>query len=69
MPLFDADDPGTIVNEFLITLFVPGILVLVALWASFRLVFDDLLRSYGLTPLVPARGAGAIASGYGPWRC
>lgn len=65
MPLYDADDPGTIINEFLITLFVPGVLVFVALWASFRLAFDDLLRSYGLGPLVPAPGAGAIASGYG----
>lgn len=63
--MFDADDPGTIINEFLISIFVPGILLLVAVWASFRLVFNDLLLSVGLSPITPAYGAGSFASGFG----
>lgn len=63
--MYDADDPGTVLNEFLITLFVPGIFLFVALWAAFRLVFDDVLLAYGLGPIVPQEGAGAIAAGYG----
>lgn len=65
MPMYDADDPGTVINEFLITLFVPGILLFVGLWAAFRLLFDGLLRSSGLPPLEPAHGAGVIETGYG----
>ena len=63
--MFDADDPGTVINEFLTALFVPGIVLFVALWATFRLVFDGALRSMGLAPIEPAMGAGAIAGGYG----
>lgn len=63
--MFDAEDPGTIINEFLITLFIPGIALFVLLWALFRLVFNSLLLSVGLSPIVPADGAGAIAAGYG----
>ncbi|KPN30092.1 hypothetical protein SY89_00814 [Halolamina pelagica] len=63
--MFDAEDPGTIINEFLLVLFVPGILLFAALWAAFRLAFDDALRSMGLAPIEPAMGAGAIAGGYG----
>jgi small-conductance mechanosensitive channel len=65
MPLYDAEEPGTVINEFLITLFIPGIVFLVALWATFRLLFDDLLLAYGLPPLTAASGRAAIASGYG----
>lgn len=61
----DANDQGKIINEFLITLFVPGIVVFVVLWAAFRLVFNDLLLSYGLPPIIPQSGAGAISAGYG----
>jgi|GEM_PF-6941591 len=63
--MFDADDPGTIFNEFLIALFGPGILLFVGLWLSFRFVFDGLLRSLGLPEIVPADGAGVLAAGYG----
>ena len=63
--MFDADEPGTVINEFLIALFVPGIVLFVALWAAFRLVFDDALRSMGLAPIEAAEGAGTIAAGYG----
>lgn len=63
--MYDAEDPGTIINEFLITLFVPGIVLSVALWASFRLLFNELLLSYGLPAIVPEPGAGAISVGYG----
>lgn len=63
--MFDAEDPGTVINEFLIALFVPGIVLFVALWALFRLVLDDLLRSIGLAPIEAAEGAGAVAAGYG----
>lgn len=63
--MYDAEDPGTIINEFLLTLFLPGITVFVGLWAAFRLVFDDLLRSVGLPPIEPAYGAGLFVSGFG----
>jgi hypothetical protein len=63
--MFDAEKPGTVINEFLITLFVPGIVLFASLWALFRLVFNDLLLSVGLPPIEPAEGAGAIAAGYG----
>lgn len=63
--MFDAEEPGLILNEFLVTLFIPGITVFVLLWALFRLVFNSLLLSVGLSPIVPADGAGAIAAGYG----
>lgn len=63
--LYDADDPGTVINEFLITVFVPGIVLFVVLWASFRLVFNELLLSFGLVPIVHQPGAGAISAGYG----
>ncbi|ELY84151.1 hypothetical protein [Natrinema altunense] len=63
--MYDADDPGTIINEFFITLFVPGITLFAALWAVFRLFLNEFLNSIGLVPLVPAYGAGAIESGYG----
>lgn len=63
--MYDADDPGAVVNEFLVTLFVPGIIVFVGVWATIRLVLDDLLLSYGLEPIVPREGGGAIAAGYG----
>ncbi|MFD1525091.1 hypothetical protein [Halolamina salina] len=63
--MFDADDPGTVINEFLVALFVPGILLFVGLWAAFRLVLDGPLRSMGLAPIRAADGAGAVASGYG----
>lgn len=63
--MFDADDPGTVINEFLMALFVPGIVLFVALWAAFRLVFDEALRSMGLVQIEAASGAGAVAAGYG----
>ena len=63
--MYDAEDPGAVVNEFLITLFVPGAVTFVALWASFRLLFDDTLRSSGLVPLTPAPGAGVVGTGFG----
>ncbi|UPV76089.1 hypothetical protein M0R89_08540 [Halorussus limi] len=63
--MFDADDPGTIINEFLVSIFVPGITLLVAVWASFRLVFNDLLLSVGLDPITPAYGARTFAGGFG----
>lgn len=63
--MYDADDPGTIINEFLITLFVPGITIFASLWAVFRLFLNEFLSSIGLGPLVPAYGVGAIESGYG----
>lgn len=63
--MFDADDPGTVINEFLVSLFVPGIVLLVVVWASFRLVFNDALVSIGLDPISPAYGAGIFAGGIG----
>lgn len=63
--MFDAEEPGTILNEFLVALFVPGIVLFATLWVLFRTVFDSLLLSVGLSPIVPAEGAGAVASGYG----
>lgn len=63
--MYDADDPGTVINEFLITLFIPGTAVFVSLWAVFRLFLNDFLIAVGLSPLVPAYGTGAIESGYG----
>ncbi|ELY80990.1 hypothetical protein [Natrinema gari] len=63
--MYDADDPGTIINEFLITLFVPGITLFASLWLVFRLFLNEFLSSIGLVPLEPAYGAGAIESGYG----
>ncbi|AFO57491.1 MULTISPECIES: hypothetical protein [unclassified Natrinema] len=63
--MYDADDPGTIINELLITLFVPGITLLASLWIVCRLFLNEFLSSIGLVPLVPASGAGAIESGYG----
>lgn len=65
IPVYDADDPSAVVNEFLVTLFVPGIVAFVGMWVTFRLVLDDLLLSYGLGPIVPREGAGAVAAGYG----
>lgn len=65
MPLYDAEDLDAVLNEFLITIFVPSLVLLVVLWASFRLVFDELLLSYGLAHLTPADGPGAVATGYG----
>ena len=62
--MYDAEAPGTIRNEFLLTLFVPGISLFVLLWVLFRLVFDSHLLSVGLPPLVPADGAGTIAAGF-----
>lgn len=63
--MYDAEEPGTIINEFLITLFVPGIIAFVGCWAVFRLYWNDILISWGLTPVVPQSGAGAISGGYG----
>lgn len=63
--MYDAEEPGTILNEFLLTLFVPGISLFVLLWALFRLVFNSVLLSAGLPPIVPADGAGTIAAGFG----
>lgn len=63
--MYDAEEPGTIINEFLITLFVPGIIAFVGLWAVFRLYWNDILISWGLPPIVPQSGAGAISGGYG----
>ena len=63
--MFDAEEPGLVLNEFLLTLFVPGISLFVLLWAMFRLVLYSFLLSVGLTPIVPADGAGAVAAGYG----
>jgi hypothetical protein len=63
--MYDADDPGTILDEFFLSLFLPGIVLLVAVWAAFRLVFNDLLISVGLDPIVPAYGAGTFAGGFG----
>lgn len=62
---YDAEDPGTVINEFLLTGFLPGMTVFVGLWAAFRLLFDDLLRSVGLAPTEPAYGAGLFVSGFG----
>lgn len=61
----DAEEPGTVINEFLVTLFLPGIFLFVALWASFRLVFDEFLRYLGLELIVPATGPRAVALGLG----
>lgn len=63
--MFDAEDPGTILDEFLIAMFLPAIGLFVTLWMLFRLVFDDALRAAGLQPIVPAQGAGAVSAGYG----
>lgn len=63
--MYDAEDPGTVINEFLVSLFVPGIALFVVLWAAFRLVFDDLLRAIGLPPIEPAPGSALLVSGAG----
>lgn len=63
--MFDADEPWTVLNEFLLTIFVPGIVLFVGLWAVFRLHWNGLLLSWGLAPIVPEEGAGAVAAGYG----
>lgn len=63
--MYDSEDPGAVVNEFLITLFVPGIVAFVGVWTLFRVVLNDHMLSYGLEPIVPRHGAGAIAAGYG----
>lgn len=63
--MYDAEDPGKVINEFLVSLFVPGIATLVALFAVFRRYLDDLLLSWGLARIVPRSDAGAISAGYG----
>lgn len=64
--LFDTDEPGRIVNEFLVAVFLPGILALVTLWAVFRLYLDDALLSFGLVRMTPdPLPFVAIESGYG----
>jgi hypothetical protein len=62
--MFDADDPGTVINEFLVALFVPGILLFVGTWAAARLVYDATLREMGFAPIVPEYGAGLMVSGF-----
>jgi len=62
----DAPDLSRIMNEFLIALFLPAIIVFVLVWALFRLYFDHLLLSIGLGRMTPDQLAFiAIESGYG----
>lgn len=63
--MYDAEDPGLVINELLVSLFLPAITVFVALWAIFRLYWNELLLSLGLPAIVPREGAGAVAVGYG----
>jgi hypothetical protein len=63
--MFDGDDPETLMNELLVGVLVPAVVLFVAVWLSFRLVFDDALSSMGLEPMTPAPGGGAVATGFG----
>lgn len=63
--MYDADDPGTVISVFLITLFIPEIILFVRLWVLFRFSFNELRLSFGLSPIVPASGPGAISARYG----
>lgn len=63
--MYDAKEPGKIINEFLVTLFVPSIFVFILLFSIFRLYLDSFLLDMGLDRIVPQSGAGAISAGYG----
>lgn len=63
--MFDADDPGAMMNELLVVLFAPGIVLIGLLWASFRFVFDETLTSMGLEPITVPYQAGEIGAGGG----
>ncbi len=52
-------------DDFLIGIFLPGILTFVAGWTVFRLYLNETLIDMGLPPIVPQPGYGAIATGYG----
>lgn len=47
----DAMSPEQVMNEFLIALFLPGIITFCTLWAVFRLYLDSLLSSFGMSRL------------------
>jgi hypothetical protein len=53
------------INDFLIAVFLPGILTFVSGWALFRFYLNKTLIDAGLPPMVPQDGFGAISAGYG----
>ena len=63
--MYDANEPGAVVNEFLLTVFVPGIVAFVSIWTLFRLVLHEHLLAVGLEAMVPRSGAGTLSAGYG----
>lgn len=63
--LYDTAEQEQVMNELLITIVAPAITFFVALWASFRLIFNDLLLSVGLAPIEPAIGWRTLSSGAG----
>lgn len=64
--LFDTKDPQQFMNEFLLAIFLPGILVFVGLWAAVRLYLDDVFLSLGFGRITPdPLPFIALESGYG----
>ena len=64
--VFDGADPEQITNEFLLAIFLPGIVTLAALWVVFRLFLGGALSSLGLVQITPdPMPFVAIEGGYG----
>ncbi|MFD1512523.1 hypothetical protein [Halomarina rubra] len=63
--MFESDDPAELMNDLLLFVFIPAALTFSGLWLAFRLVFDEMLSAYGLPPIEPQPGYGAIAAGHG----